>query len=65
MPLVGVGSAVYIIGNGDRLVAVKGAALAVGWAHKIVDFGDCAAGIWRKVVVIFFGKHGVTSLSDK
>ena len=46
MTLVGVGCAAYIIGDGDRLVAVKGAALAIGGTVKAVEFGDCAAGIW-------------------
>ena len=39
MTLVGVGCAVYVVGDGDRLVAVKGAALAVGGAVKIGEFG--------------------------
>ena len=46
MSLVGAGSVVYVVGDGDRLVAVKGAALAVGGAVKTVKFGDGAAGIW-------------------
>ena len=65
MPLVGVGSAAYFVGDGYKLVAVKGAALAVGGAGKIGEFGNSAAGISRQIVVIFCSKHGVTSLSDK
>ena len=38
MPLVGAGSAVYVVGDGDRLVAVKGTALAVGGTIKIGEF---------------------------
>ena len=41
MSLVGAGSAVYVVGDGDRLVAVKGAALAIGGAVKIGEFGYC------------------------
>lgn len=62
MPIVGVGSAAYVVGDGDRLVAVKGAALAVGGAGKIGEFGNSAAGVWRKVVVIFCVKHLITPL---
>ena len=47
MTLVGVGGAVYFVGYGDKLAAVKGAALAVGGAVKIGEFGYCAAGVWR------------------
>ena len=47
MPLVGVGSAVYVVGDGDGLVAVKGAALAVSGAVKVGKFGNRAAGVWR------------------
>ena len=47
MPLVGVGSGVYVVGDGDGLVAVKGAALAVSGAVKIGKFGNRAAGVWR------------------
>ena len=36
MTLVGVGCAVYGVVDGDRLIAVKGAALAVGGASKVV-----------------------------
>ena len=64
-PLVDVGSAVYVVGDGDRLVAIKGTMLAVGGAGKIGEFGNGAAGISRQVVIVFCGKHGVTSLSDK
>ena len=42
MPLVGAGSAVYVVGDGDRLVTVKGTALAIGGAVKIGEFGNCA-----------------------
>ena len=42
MPLVGAGSAVYAVGDGNNLGAVKGAALAVGGAVKIGEFGYCA-----------------------
>ena len=47
MPLVGVGCAVYGVVDGDRLIAVKGAALALGGAVKIDEFGYGASGIWR------------------
>ena len=47
MPLVGAGSAFYVVGDGDRLVAVKGAALAVGGAVEIGKFGYGTAGVWR------------------
>ena len=47
MAIVGVGSAVYAVGYGDRLDAVKGTTLAVGGAGKIGEFGYGAAGIWR------------------
>ena len=65
MPLVGAGYAVYCVVDGDRLIAVKGAALAFGGAVKIDEFCYGAAGVWSKVVIVFCGKHGVTSLSDK
>ena len=65
MTLVGAGCAVYGVVDGDRLIAVKGAALAVGGAVKSGEFGNGAAGISRQIVVIFCSKHGVTSLSDK
>ena len=47
MPLVGVGCAVYGVVYGDGLIAIKGAALAVGGAVKIGEFGNSAAGVWR------------------
>ena len=47
MTIVGVGGAAYIIGDGDRLVAVKGAALAIGGAGKVGEFGNSSAGVWR------------------
>ena len=65
MPLVGVGSAAYVIGNGDRLVAVKGAALAVGGAVKIGEFGYGAAGVWGEAMIVFCIKHLITPLSHK
>ena len=47
MTLVGVGCAVYGVVYGDGLIAIKGAALAVGGAVEIGKFCYCAAGIWR------------------
>ena len=47
MTLVGVGCAVYGVVYGDRLIAIKGAALAVSGAVKIGKFGNRAPGIWR------------------
>ena len=64
MPLVGV-FAVYGVGDGYSLVAVKGAALAVGGAGKVGEFGNGATGVWGKVVVIFSVKHLITPLLHK
>ena len=65
MPLVGVGCAGYGVVDGDCLIAIKGAALAIIGASKVVEFGNSVSGVWGKVVIVFCGKHGVTSLSDK
>ena len=65
MTLVGVGRADYGVVDGDRLIAVKGAALALGGAVKIDEFGYGASGIWCKVVVIFCVKHLITPLLHK
>ena len=45
MTIVGVGSAVYFVGDSNNLGAVKGAMLAVGGASKIGEFGYGSAGI--------------------
>ena len=47
MALVSVGSPVYIVGDGYKLVAVKGAALAISGTVKAVEFGNGTARIWR------------------
>ena len=65
MTLVGAGCAVYGVVDGDRLIAVKGAALAVGGAVKIGEFGYGASGIWCKVVVIFCVKHLITPAAQR
>ena len=46
MTRVGVGDAVYGVSNGNNVVAVKGAALAVSGAVKIGEFGNGATGVW-------------------
>ena len=65
MPLVRKRGVFVAVCHVNNLVAVKGAALAVGGAVEIDKFCYCAAGVWGKVVVIFCSKHGVTSLSNE
>jgi hypothetical protein len=45
MALVGMKNPIYIVGDGDRVIAVKGAALAVGWTIKVKEFGEGTARI--------------------
>lgn len=47
MAHVSVGSTVYIVGDGDRLAAIKGTVCAIGWAIEVVKFSNSTAGIWR------------------
>ena len=65
MPLVSVRNVVYVIGYSDRLVAIKGAMLTISGAVKPVKFGNRTARVRGQIIIVFCGKHGVTSLSDE
>ena len=46
MPLINARTAAYSIVYENRLIAIKGAALAASGAIKALKFGNGAAGVW-------------------